>query len=378
MVKEEDRKKFWKLIAEGKTRDEIIIAVPGISPTVCKLWYGGWKKGYWTNNGSPTKKARDRITETHKGKKYKKRNNGTEKTTKTVINQCQTQTKLQTKDGLVGMESYKKKIKLLLQHGTKGIFIAGFHGLGKSSIVMELAKTVNAKVIRFQVTETMTEFDIVGSPNISTGKFVYSQLVEGLRDANQNPDKQYYIVLDEFTRGTPEAKQILFPLLAEKMLYINSIYSDIKAIAVTDNVKVFATGNLHDSGQCEVSQAEMDRYNIIEIMPILDCVTLKNILLRKINCEILNTSTGLSVVDELIKFYQDSWRLYTEERRILAMSIRTYIETARLALEMAPAQGVMVALKNAIGLTYYGTSQAVFNPHYKNTYDEMVAKISNH
>ena len=375
-----DKERFWRLVREKRLIDYIIKKVPNINPRVCKMWFGGYNKGYLTSYGANTGKLKEATTkssEKRRALKKDKKEKEEKKEKQTVLVEKKTEVKKETKkkkkiDTLIGLEQYKRKVSLLLETGTKGIFIAGFHGLGKSSLVTELAKKNKAKVIRFQITETLTEFDIIGSPNMQSGKFIYSNLVKSLQEANKNKNKTYYVMLDEFTRGPPECKQILFPLLAERVLYINSIYSDIESIAVGDNVKVFATGNLHDSNQCDISQAEMDRYNIIEISPILDDRTLRLIIDNKVEYE--DNATNHSIIGSLIAFYKQSWTMH-EEKRILAMSIRTFIETARLATRLSRSQRGDESLKNALSMTYYGTSNAVFEPHYMNTYKEMIANI---
>ena len=366
-----DKEGFWRLVRKGYRIDYIINQVPDINPRVCKMWFGGYKKGYLTSYGKNTKKLKQATTN-HSKKKKGKQTLLSEKEKATKWVGLERKTKKKKTDTLIGLEKYNRKISLLLDSGTKGIFIAGFHGLGKSSLVMELAKKNKAEVVRFQVTETLTEFDIVGSPNMKTGEFIYSNLVKSLQEANKNKDKMHYIILDEFTRGPPECKQILFPLLAEKTLYINSIYSDTKSIAVGDNVKIFATGNLHDSNQCDISQAEMDRYNIIEIKPILEERILTSIIKNKVEYE--DTLINEEVIRKLIRFYKRTWEMHNE-KRILAMSIRTFIETARIATKLSKSQTDNESLKNALSMTYYGTSHAVFNPHYNNTYKEMINSI---
>ena len=206
---------------------------------------------------------------------------------------------------LLGMEDTLKKIKIC-SYGSKPTFIGGFHGLGKSVLVTELAKHDNAELIRLQVTPFLTEYDIIGQPDIHKG-FILSKFAQTLLEANKNPSKQYYLLLDEFTRGQQEAFQCLMPVLAERTLFINNPASDINEIKVPENVKIFATGNLHDSGQREIGQAEMDRWNIVEVQPIQKKTMLNNILYK-------NIDYNIGTMDNLIKFYQVSWKKADEGR----------------------------------------------------------------
>lgn len=277
------------------------------------------------------------------------------------------QIELKGKQELLGMEEYVDDIEVLMNNGNKGIFICGYHGLGKSSIVNMLAKKYNAEVVRVQVTEMTSEFDLVGSPNPKTGEFIKSPFLDSILKAKDNPDKKYFLLLDEFTRGRDEALNILYPVLAEKKLIINSTYSDIKEMDVPKNVTVFATGNLHDTGQREVGMAEGDRYNIVEIGFITDTSILNQII------------SHIELPDRirigLVKFYLKSVDNYNQSR-ILAMSIRTMIEAANIISGLInnniyESEAFIKGLK----LTYYGTSQAMLNPNFKMTYEEMIKQI---
>jgi flagellar hook-associated protein FlgK len=268
---------------------------------------------------------------------------------------------------LIGLQKYVQKINLLQKFGTKAIFIGGSHGLGKSSLVEELAEKNNAKLIRFQMTEMTSELDLIGSLDIRGG-FIQSSFVKALIEASKNKEQNYYIMIDEFTRGRDEALNILFPLLAEKKLIINSPHSEVNEVVMTDNVKIFATGNLHDSGQREVGLAEFDRYNIVEIKPIMDIEVLNNIIASTAGK--INSDTR----DKLVKFYLVSWEKQAEAR-IIGMSIRTLIECSKIAKEINKTKSSIIAIKESLQLTYYGTSHAVLNPNYARTYQEMIREV---
>ena len=279
-----------------------------------------------------------------------------------------TQTKLTGKQELLGMDEYVDDIEICMSEGSKGIFICGYHGLGKSSIVNMLAKKYNAEVVRVQVTEMTSEFDLVGSPNPKTGEFINSPFVDSLLKAKDNPDKKYFLLLDEFTRGREEALNILYPVLAEKKLIINSTYSKEKTMDIPKNVTVFATGNLHDTGQREIGMAEGDRYNIVEVGFIKD----RNIL----NQIISNINLPGNVRDGLVNFYLESVDNYGQSR-ILAMSIRTMIEAAKIINGLINGHSNdSEAFSKGLRLTYYGTSQAMLNPNFKMTYEEMVKQAT--
>ena len=231
-----------------------------------------------------------------------------------------------------------------------------------------LAKQHKANLIRLQITEMTSEIDIIGGVDLKSGGFKLAPFLQSIVSAAKTPEQQYFLMLDEFTRGRDEALNVLFPILAERKLVINNPYCEINELLIPDNIKIFATGNLHDTGQRELGQAEMDRYNVIEIEAIKDKNTLKQIINEKV------TDMNQVVADKLIDFYLASWQKY-DEARILAMSIRTLIETALIANEFAKKLSENNAIKEALALTYYGTSHAIFNPNYKHTYQELIREV---
>jgi MoxR-like ATPase len=270
------------------------------------------------------------------------------------------------KTDLIGVDAILNKIVRLIKYGTKAIFIGGFHGLGKTTMVYELAKFDSAEVIRLQVTELLSEIDIVGGLDFKSGNFLYSDFVTKILEAIQNPDKRYYLLLDEFTRGREEALNILFPVLAEKTLFINSPYSEHKVIKLPENVKVFGTGNIKDKGLRDIGEAEFDRWNGVEVLPIKESSLLNDMIMKKTQLK------DVSIISKLVNYYILSWR-YGEEQRILPMSHRTMLEIAQITMSKMQEEEIegISALKETINETYFISSQAVLNPNFRNTFETM-------
>jgi len=272
-----------------------------------------------------------------------------------------------SKKEIIGYEKEIKEINDLIKYGRKGIFIGGYHGLGKSSMVYYLAKLYDADVVRLQVTEMLTEVDIVGGVDPRTGGFIPSEFVKALKKANEEKGgKMTFVLLDEFTRGREEAQNILFPLLAEKKLFINSPYADVKVIEVAESVVMFATGNVKDAGLREVGGAEFDRWNGVEIPFLVERNDLVALLKGKAGV------TDLVLMEKMMRYYLLTLEKY-REHRILAMSTRTFIETSMLAqCKVNDGQDVEGAMKDALKVTYFITSQAILNPNYRKTYEDLI------
>ena len=275
----------------------------------------------------------------------------------------------QISSGLIGCDVYRERLCELIKYGSKAIFIGGYHGLGKTSIVYEVAEMFGADVIRLQITELLTEIDIIGGLDIKSGKFIYSEFVQKVLEAKEHPEKQYFLLLDEFTRGRDEALNILFPVLAEKTLFINSPYADNKQIVLPDNIRVFGTGNINDKGIREVGEAEFDRWNGIEIKPIME----NNILTQMIK-QRSNLQEG-SAFNKILRIYALSWQ-YGKEARILPMSHRTLLEASRiLAQRLSAGENEPDALRDTLEDTYFVSSQAILNPNYKTTYQQILREV---
>src|SRR4030067_1636148 len=263
---------------------------------------------------------------------------------------------------LIGMKKYVNQIDFLMQHGTKACLIGGHPGLGKSTLVTTLAEDRKAKLIRIQVTEMTTDFDIIGCVD-GQGDWNKSDFVDSLIEASQNPKQQYVMLLDEFTRGQNECLGVLMPVLAEKKLIINNTRSTTKQIMIPSNVKIFATGNLQDINQRQISGAELDRYNIVTIEPIRDNETITRLI---------HTIEGVSTKDTelLTKAYMASWQMADEER-IKPMSHRTLLEATRLLVKHKNKDRKK-AFKEIMRMTYYCTSAATLDPQCAQTYTEII------
>ena len=273
------------------------------------------------------------------------------------------------KSSLVGYNKILQRIVNILKYGTKAVILGGYHGLGKTTMAYDIAEFFGAEVIRLQVTEMLSDIDIVGGVDPVSGKFLESDFVKKVRDAIENPKKKYLLLIDEFTRGREEAMEIFFPVFAERLLVINSPYAENKEIMITDNIMVMATGNIHDRGVREVGGAEFDRFNGVEIEPLKSKTVLRQMLKK---CTKLKDS---HIISNLLDFYLLSWE-YGSEARILPMSHRTLIEVGNVcAGKIKDGFDTEDVLEHTLEETYFVSSQAMLNPNFKNTYKQMVREV---
>ena len=174
----------------------------------------------------------------------------------------------------------KKDICEELVKMDKNVLITGSTGSGKSSFCLEVAKTLNMKPFMFNIGSTQdARLSLVGSHELKNGEtnFVYSSFVKAIQEPNS------LIILDELSRGSDDAFNILFPLLDfRKTLEIDETN---EIVHVAEGVRFIATANIGSeySATRSLDRALEDRFmtfNLDEISTrispriVLNCVGL--------------------------------------------------------------------------------------------------------
>ena len=133
----------------------------------------------------------------------------------------------------------KKDICEELVKMDKNVLITGSTGSGKSSFCLEVAKTLNMKPFMFNIGSTQdARLSLVGSHELKNGEtnFVYSSFVKAIQEPNS------LIILDELSRGSDDAFNILFPLLDfRKTLEVDETN---EIVHVAEGVRFIATANI--------------------------------------------------------------------------------------------------------------------------------------
>ena len=142
------------------------------------------------------------------------------------------------------------------------VLLRGRHGIGKSCVVYQFAKTVGLPVVERRASQ-MTEGDLVGLPVIDE--------VRGTTTFNPPDwfktacDNAVVLFLDEVDRATPEVRQGIFELTDSRKLNGHCLHPDTQIFAAVNGGE---HGAEYQVG--EMDPAELDRWTVYDIEPTVE------------------------------------------------------------------------------------------------------------
>jgi hypothetical protein len=141
------------------------------------------------------------------------------------------------------------------------VLIRGRHGIGKSTIVYQIAKERGLPVIERRASQ-MTEGDLLGLPKVENN--VTQWLApEWLHDACNNA---VVLFLDEVDRATMEVRQGIFELCDSRKIAGYELHKDTVIFACVNG-----GGDHGDQYQVgEMDPAELDRYTVFDVKPTVE------------------------------------------------------------------------------------------------------------
>lgn len=140
------------------------------------------------------------------------------------------------------------------------VLIRGRHGIGKSTIVYQLAKKLGLKVVERRASQ-MTEGDLLGLPKLTKNVTEWCP-PEWLADACNNPR---VLFLDEVDRATLEVRQGIFELCDSRKIAGNTLHKDTLIFACVNGGE---HGSQYQVG--ELDPAELDRYTVFDVEPTVE------------------------------------------------------------------------------------------------------------
>lgn len=156
----------------------------------------------------------------------------------------------------------------------KAIILSGVPGTAKTTIVRKyLSKLFSQDEYRKHVEfiafhQDYSNSDFVGGYKADkSGKFTYHDgvLTEIANRAINDKDGKYYLVIDEISRGYPEA------IFGEALTAIESRGMRVKtsngSLVIPDNLYIIGTMNIRDNSTKTVDTAFAQRFSMLEIMP---------------------------------------------------------------------------------------------------------------
>jgi cobaltochelatase CobS len=182
----------------------------------------------------------------------------------------------------------------------KKTLIQGLHGSGKSSHIEQIASRLNWPVIRINLDNQISRFELLGRETIKLkdGKqiteFQEGLLIKAIRNG-------YVLILDEYDAATPETMFIIQRLLEENgiltLLETNEIITPHK------NFRLFATCNTIGEGSngiyhgvSNINQGQLDRWQQIVKLDYLEYAQELSLLTTRFK------ETSKELIEDLLNF----------------------------------------------------------------------------
>ena len=140
------------------------------------------------------------------------------------------------------------------------VLIRGRHGIGKSTLVYQLADKMNMPVVERRASQ-MTEGDLLGLPKLSKNVTSWCP-PEWLATACKKP---VVLFLDEVDRATLEVRQGIFELCDSRKIAGQVLHKDTLIFAAVNGGE---HGSQYQVG--EMDPAELDRYTVFDVEPTVE------------------------------------------------------------------------------------------------------------
>ena len=137
------------------------------------------------------------------------------------------------------------------------VLVRGRHGIGKSTVVYQLAKERGLPVVERRASQ-MTEGDLLGLPKVE-GDVTTWLAPEWLHEACNKP---VVLFLDEVDRATMEVRQGIFELCDSRKIAGYELHPDTIIFAAVNGGQ---HGAQYQVG--EMDPAELDRYTVFDVEP---------------------------------------------------------------------------------------------------------------
>ena len=140
------------------------------------------------------------------------------------------------------------------------VLLRGRHGIGKSTVVYQLAKNLGLTVVERRASQ-MTEGDLLGLPKVD-GDCTVWLAPDWLRNACLHP---VALFLDEVDRATMEVRQGIFELCDSRKIAGHALHPDTVIFAAVNGGE---HGAQYQVG--EMDPAELDRYTVFDVEPSIE------------------------------------------------------------------------------------------------------------
>jgi MoxR-like ATPase len=222
------------------------------------------------------------------------------------------------------IDSTKKEILTELVNSGKNVLLTGATGCGKTTLAIEVAEELGLNPIVINMGSTQdARSSLLGYFTLKGGETIFQEA--DFLNAIQEPNT--CIVLDELSRASDDAFNIVFPILDFRQEVRVDEKDESRVVPVADNVKFLATANIgvEYSSARSLDRALQDRFLSFNI-PYLKGTQVKSYVRKMFNKEIAEQS------QPLFKIYDYTHKMFEQAK------LSTRIST-RMVLDVIPLVG---------------------------------------
>lgn len=194
------------------------------------------------------------------------------------------------------------------------VMLIGETGVGKTTIVSQLAKEQGYTLIRLSLNDQVGREDLIGRYGLDNGstKWVDGALTEAMREGK-------WIVLDELNSARPEVLFALHALLDEERAIVVQ-EKDNERVEAHENFRLFGTINpVSYHGTKNLNQAFLSRFVVVNV-DVLPPAQETKLVQKKAEIELKDSAMLVSLAKTLRRAYKDGQIEYFASTRDLIMS----------------------------------------------------------
>ena len=247
------------------------------------------------------------------------------------------------------IEKTKSEICQALIETGKNVLLTGGTGCGKTTFAMEMAETLNLEPVVINCGSTQdARSALIGYFTLQNGNTVFQE--SDLLKAIQTPNTM--VILDELSRASDDALNILFPLLDFRSDIRVEERDEDRVVKVADGVRFVATANvgLEYSATRSIDRALQDRFlcfNIPYITP-----TQLNGYIKK-----LHGKETADMMKSLTSVYGYTHKMVKKSKISTALSTRMILDVVPLVSKFTIGQ----ILENVILSIYQTDSSSIIS-----------------
>ncbi len=165
----------------------------------------------------------------------------------------------------MNINTFTKIVKTL--PWTKSVYVKGYHGIGKTTIMQNIADHFGLKLVVFNCSELSDVGDVIGLPTIES--YTDKDGIERKRTTWAapfwyHPDEPVMLVFDEYPRARPEISNATMQITLERKILDKKL---------PEGSRVFACGNPADAGVYDaetLDPAKLDRWWVATLTPTVE------------------------------------------------------------------------------------------------------------